>query len=201
MKNITLILLAISFAFQSCKKDDPTPEIDQEEVGGAKITFTEVNNDYNDIDNPDVETITFSGTDMLPPVDNHVHLEEGKTYRFELRATDFAGRETQQTFVEREENHFAFILGIPDGAAEVVYKDKKNDGTNVVVGVTGYITVVEETSAFTMRYVMRHLNNNVKQNINTATDWSLTNFTQFTGANDLDLRFNMHFVSDHQAHD
>lgn len=204
-----IYLLALTFAISSvsCKKDDPTPEDDQEEVGGAKFIFTEVEREahddhyhYEDIANPDIETITFSGAQMLPPVGSHIHLEKGKTYRFELKATDFAGRETQHTFVEKADNHFAFILGIPDASAEVVYKDKNADGTEVAVGVTGYLTVNNETSTFTMRYIMRHLNNGIRPNINPSTDWSNNNFTQFTGSNDLDLRFEAHFVDGHEGH-
>jgi hypothetical protein len=137
---------------------------------------------------------------MLPPVGEHIHLEKGKTYRFELKATDFSGRETQHTFVEKAENHFVFILGIPESAAEVVYKDKKADGTSVAVGVTGYITVLQAQPTFQIRYIMRHLNNNIKPNINPNTDWSNNNFTQFTGANDLDLKFEAHFVDDEHGH-
>lgn len=198
-KLIYLFVFTFTFGFISCQKDDPTPEVDQEEVGSASITFTEVEREahgdhyhYDDIDNPEIETVVFSGA--------HIHLEKGKTYRFELKATDFAGRETQQTFVEKEENHFVFMLGIPDGAAEVVYKDKKTDGTSVAVGVTGYITVIAETSSFTLRYIMRHLNNGVKPNIDPSVDWSNSDFTKFTGANDLDLRFEAHFVDDDHGH-
>ncbi|NGF57069.1 hypothetical protein G5B00_11150 [Parapedobacter sp. SGR-10] len=209
MKNTFYFTIALLFVFNitSCTKDDPTPELDQEEVGGAKITFTEVEREahddhyhYKDIDDPETETIEFSGTQMLPPVGAHVHLDKGKTYRFQLVATDFAARETQQTFVEKADNHFVFILGIPEGAAEIVYKDKKEDGTNVSVGVTGYLTVTKETESFTLRYIMRHLNNGVKANIDPATDWSNTDFTKFTGSNDLDLKFEAHFVDGDHGH-
>lgn len=204
---IYLIVSVFAFTSISCQKDDPTPEIDQEEVGGATLTFTEVEREahgdhyhYDDIDNPYTDTIKFSGSDMLPPVGAHIHLEKGKTYRFELKVSDFYGRETQHTFVEKDENHFVFILGIPDGAAEVVYNDKKADGTSVAVGVTGYLTVLEETSSFQFQYIMRHLNNGIKSTIDPATDWCNVNFRQFTGANDLDLSLEAHFVEGAYAH-
>ena len=200
-------LLVFTLTLVSCQKDDPTPEVDQEEVGGAELVFTEVEREahddhyhYVDIADAEVETIQFTGAQMAPPVGEHIHLSKGKTYRFQLKAKDFYGRETQQTFVDKAENHFAFILGVPTGAAEVVYADTASDGNKVAVGVTGYITVTAETGKFTMRYIMRHLSNGVRSKIDPARDWSNTNFTQFTGANDLDLNFDAHFVDGDHGH-
>ncbi|PRD56540.1 hypothetical protein [Sphingobacterium gobiense] len=212
MKQINLFILAISILFfaPSCSKDDPTPEEDQEEVGTAKLVFTEVEREehgdhyhYNDISNPQVEEVVFGGDQMLPPVNAHLHLYVGKTYRLELFATDFAGRETRQTFLDRHDIHQAFILKNPTGSLaetmEYVYADRDVDNNEVNVGVTGYLTVAEEADTFVLRYVLRHLNPGVKENI-TAGDWSNSNFMQFTGANDLDLKVEVHLVSE-QGHD
>lgn len=206
MKKLAYLFI-LAFTFTACQKDDPTPEIDQEEVGGAQILFTEVEREahddhfhYIDIENAETESIQFPGTQMAPPVNEHIHLTVGKTYRFQLKAKDFYGRDTEHTFVEKAENHFAFILGIPEGAAEVVYADKKSDGSRVSVGVTGYITVLEGTDKFRIRYIMRHLNNGVRDQIDPVNDWSSTDFTKFTGANDLDLNFEAHFVAGGHGH-
>ncbi len=212
MKQINLFIIAISVLFfaPSCSKDDPTPEEDQEEVGTAKLVFTEVEREehgdhfhYNDIDNPEVIEAIFEGENMLPKEGTHLHLDIGKTYRLELFATDFAGRETQQTFIDRHDIHQAFILKNPteslDGVLEYVYADRDADNNRVNVGVTGYLTVVEEANTFVLRYVLRHLNPGVKENI-TAADWSNSNFTQFSGANDLDLKVEVHLVDEH-GHD
>ena len=50
MKQINLIILAISVLFlaPSCSKEDPVPEEDQEEVGTAKLVFTEVEREAHD---------------------------------------------------------------------------------------------------------------------------------------------------------
>lgn len=205
---IILLILAASFAFQSCSKDDPTPEIDQEEVSAATLTFTEVkaeihddHTDYTEITNPEVETVEFSGKDFLPPVGAHLHLEVGKSYRFNLKVKDFAGRESQQTFIERADQHFAFILGAPAGSLAAEYSDKAADGKSAHVGVSGYITVLKEAPSFTFRYLMRHLNPGVKESINTKTDIFNTDFNKFGGANDLDLKIEIHLVSDsHEGH-
>jgi len=212
MKQINLIILAISVLFlaPSCSKEDPVPEEDQEEVGTAKLVFTEVEREahddhyhYKDMENPEVKEVIFEGSAMLPPVDAHLHLYVGKTYRLELFTTDFAGRESQQTFINRADIHQAFILGNPtqslEGTMEYVYADRDADGNRLNVGVTGYLTVVEEADKFVLRYVMRHLNPGVKESI-TTEDWSNSDFTQFTGANDLDLKVEVHLVGDHEHH-
>lgn len=215
MKQINLFIIAISILFvaPSCSKDDPTPEEDQEEVSIAKLIFTEVEREahgdhyhYNDIEGVAPVEVTFEdeGGSMLPPVGTHLDLKEGKTYKLELLTTDFAGRQSQQTFIDRHDIHQAFILKNPTESLneimEYAYADRDADGNLVNVGVTGYLTVLEEADSFTLRYVLRHLNPGVKDNI-TAADWSNSNFTQFTGANDLDLKVEVHLVGDDHDHD
>lgn len=209
MKKILFTLLILPFLFQACTKDDPVPEIDQEEVRGLKLTFTEVQAEahddhyhYIDIENAEVETMEFSGTNLIPPVGAHIHLEVGKSYRFNVTMKDAHGRETQQSFVDRDDIHYAFILGAPAGSLHVQYADVKTDQTKVKVGVTGYFTVLATTTTFDMNYIMRHLNPGVKANINTKADWSNTDYRKFTGANDVDIKFEMHFVEDddHTGH-
>lgn len=209
MKKILLMLLILPFLFQACTKEDPIPESDQEEVFGLKLTFTEVKGEahddhyhYTDIENPAVETIDFTGTNLIPPVGAHLHLEVGKSYRFEVKMKDAHGRETQQSFVDRDTIHYAFILGAPTGSLHVQYSDLKTDKTKVKVGVTGYFTILAESSTFEMNYIMRHLNAGVKAGINPKTDWSNKDYRKFTGANDVDIKFGMHFVKDedHTGH-
>ncbi|WDF70321.1 hypothetical protein PQ465_08060 [Sphingobacterium oryzagri] len=204
MKKFNLAIIALSMIIfaTSCSKDDPTPEIDQEEVGVAKLIFTEVEREedgdhahYHDINNPETSEITFSGANMLPPVGEHLHLEVGKSYRLQLVATDFAGRETQQTFISRADIHQAFILGAPANALSYEYADVDASGASVNVGVTGYLTVNATANTFTLNYILRHLNDGVKANI-TAADWNNANYTQFTGANDLDLKVSVHLVNE-----
>lgn len=191
-----MALGAISIA--SCSKDDPQPEIPQEEVGEAKLTFTEVgwqDGQPTEIENPDVITVTFE--DGLPPVGTHAHLEAGKTYRLALTAYDFANREVQQEFVADADVHQAFILGAPDGVLDYTYADP-NDAR---VGVTGYLHVLQATPEdFVFNYIMRHLNEGEKANIG-ADDWNNPGYTQFGGANDLDLKLELHLVEAGHDHD
>ena len=204
MKKFNLAIVALSMIIftTSCSKDDPTPEVDQEEVGVARLIFTEVEREvhgdhahYHDIENPETETVTFSGASLLPPVGAHIHLELGKSYRLELVATDFAGRETQATFVSRADIHQAFILGAPANSLSYEYADVDANGAAVNVGVTGYLTVNATSNTFTLNYILRHLNNGVKANI-TAADWNNASYTNFAGANDLDLKVDVHLVDE-----
>lgn len=194
-KSALLSALAIVLiGFSACEKD-PEPELPQEEVGSAKLIFTEVHwhHDHaDDIDDPDIVEITFN-EQGIPPAGLHVHLEEGATYRLELIAYDFANREIQQEFLNSADEHQAFILGAPEGVIDYVYADDQ-------VGVTGYLHALEHTeSDFVFNYVLRHLRPGVKASI-TAADWNNPNYTQFTGSNDLDLKFELHIV-EHGDHD
>jgi len=199
--NKYLLTLFIAIAtLSSCSKNDPTPEADQEELGSASLTFTPVNKvvngdkiTYTPIADEKPSEIKFSGNPLLPPVGAHVHFHVGDTYKMELKSYDFAGRESQNTFLQRADIHQAFLLNAPANSLAFVYGDNQ-------VGVTAYITVLKESESFPLRYIMRHLNAGVKARV-TAADWNNANFTQFTGANDLDLKFEAHFVKeDHDDH-
>ena len=203
MKNYIFInsIFAAILLLTSCSKDNPVPEVDQEEISGASIRLIEVEAEehgdhyhYHDLIGGDTTIITFSGENFLPPVDAHVHLEVGKSYKFELTVKDFAGRESQQSFIEREDQHFAFLLGIPNESIIAEYADRKLDSTKVKVGINGYLRVQKATESFTFRYLMRHLNPGVKKDINPSTDIFNEDFMKFGGANDIDLKFQMHLV-------
>lgn len=202
LRNYSLAILVamVALTFNACKKD-PAPEVPEEEIGKAELTFLEVEREahgdhyhYNPIASAVPLTISFDGNG-LPPVGTHAHLTEGKTYKLTLKSYDFAGREMQQEFLEKHDIHQAFILGAPQGTLTYVYADRDKDNVKVNVGLTGYLTVDEHTeTGFTFRYVLRHLNPGVKAGI-TAANWNDANFAaKFAGANDLDLKFELHPV-------
>jgi len=204
LRNYSLAVLAaiIALSFNACKKD-PAPELPEEEIGKATLSFVEVereaHNDhfhYNPIPGADSVAIPFDGSG-LPPIGTHLHLHEGATYKLSLKAFDFAGREIQQEFLDKHEIHQAFILGAPAGVLTYVYADRDKDNMKVNVGVKGYLTIDEHTDkGFTFRYVLRHLNPGVKATIS-ATNWNDPDFAgKFAGANDLDLKFDLHPVSE-----
>lgn len=197
--SLAILVALIALSFNACKKD-PKPEVPEEEIGKAELTFLEVEREahgdhfhYNAI--PDAKPVTISfDSKGLAPVGTHAHLEKGKTYKLSLRSFDFANREMQQEFIEKQDIHQAFILGAPAGVLTYVYADRDKDNKKINVGVTGYLTVDAASAGFTFRYVLRHLNPGVKAGI-TATDWNDANFAlKFSGANDLDLKFELHPV-------
>lgn len=196
-KYLIVFILLITIGITSCKKNDPVQEIDQEEVGTATILFTEVienGDNYVEVEGGQVEKVSFSGADMLPKVGTHIHLNSGKTYRVSIQTTDFSGRESQQSFVDRADVHQAFILGAPAGTISYKYAEKEN------VGIDGFISVLKNyDKAFVMRYVMRHLNKGEKSKIK-GEDWNNPDFNKFLGENDLDLRFEVHLVDGHHHH-
>lgn len=198
--SFAILIGFIALSFTSCKKDDPIAEIPEEEIGTASLTFVEVAREahgdhfhYDSIPGAEPLVVSFDNSG-LAPVGAHIHLSEGKTYKVSLKAFDFANREMQQEFVAKDDIHQAFILGAPAGILDYVYADRNAENVKINVGVTGYITVLEESDSFTFRYVLRHLNPGVKASI-TAGDWNNINFdTLFSGANDLDLKFLLHPV-------
>jgi len=203
--SLAILVAVIALTFNACKKD-PAPELPEEEIGKAQLTFVEVEREvhgdhfhYNPIVGADSLTIAFDGSG-LPPVGTHIHLHEGATYKLTLKAFDFAGREIQQEFLDKHDIHQVFILGSPDGILTYAYADRDKDNKKINVGVKGYLTVDEHTDkGFTFRYVLRHLNPGVKANI-TAENWNDASFaSKFAGANDLDLKFDLHPV--HEDHD
>jgi len=117
-------------------------------------------------------------------------LDAGKPYRLTLRTTDFAGPEgAEQEFLAESDIHQLCFLGAPDGVLDYQYADPENKR----VGITGYLHVLKPSDSFVFNVILRHLNNGVKANI-TADDWNNPNYTQFSGANDLDLKVEVHVV-------
>jgi len=196
--SLLLAFVAVGAIFiASCSKDDPQPEIPQEETHEAQLTFTEV--EWQDgqpveLEHPEVMVVTFE--DGLAAVGTHIHLEAEKTYKVELTAYDFAGREIQQEFVDDASVHQAFILGAPDGVLDYTYADP----ADARVGVTGYLHVLQPSDGFVLNYILRHLNEGEKARI-TAGDWNNAQYTQFGGANDIDLKFEVHAVEAGHGHD
>ncbi len=197
MKNI-LFLLSVLF-LTSCSKDEPILEIDQEELSTATLIFTPVEENIVDgqtqyiIDtDEDPQIVKFTGTQLAPEIGAHVDLAVGHTYQMDLKSTDFLGRESQQSFLTRASTHQAFLLGTPSEAVSFTYGDDQ-------VGVKAYIKILKPSNKSTWQYIMRHLNNGVKDKI-TSLDWNNTNYNKFTGANDLLLNFEVHLVENHEHH-
>lgn len=198
MKNYILLALISVFTFSACTKEDPVPEVDQEQLSTATLIFTPVEKKvingktfYTPIAGEEISSIKFEGPSYRPEVGAHLHLHVGETYKLELKTTDFYGRESQQTFLNRPDNHQAFLLGADDNVLDFEYGDENN------VGITAYITVKKASNTLELNYIMRHLSSNAKQQLK-ASDWN--NSSIKLGEIDLDLRFEAHLVEDDHEH-
>lgn len=198
MKNYILLALISVFTFSACTKEDPVPEVDQEQLSTATLTFTPVEKEvidgktvYAPIAGEETSSIKFEGPSYLPEVGAHLHLHVGEVYKLELKTTDFYGRESQQTFLNRSDNHQAFLLGADDSVLDFEYGDENN------VGITAYITVKKASNTLQLNYIMRHLSANAKQQLK-ASDWN--NSSIKLGEVDLDLRFEAHLVEEDHEH-
>lgn len=192
-RSITILSLGFLIFLAACSKDEPTPEIPQEEIKSATLTFTEVewlDDQPHDLEDPAVITIKFE--DGLPAEgsNSHIHLDAGATYQLTLSTTDFAGREgAEQEFLDDADIHQVFILGAPEGVLDYDY----GDAEGARVGVTGYLHVLKPSEGFVFNFILRHLNEGVKSSI-TADDWNNPQYTKFSGENDLDLNVELHPV-------
>lgn len=201
-----LVFLTIgTLVISSCSKDDPQPEIDQEEVSNAKITFTEVERElhddhyhYHEVPNGFQETITFDGN--FVPSTEHFDLEEGKTYKMEVVTYNFQGQESQQIYIDRADIHQAGIFGFTGNNENNRFDLKENmelaygDANGARVGITSYITVTEHSeTAFNFQYRIFHLQEGAKSDLAVA-DWNDFSKLSNAGSTDLSLTIPMHFV-------
>lgn len=197
MKKYAFILFAL-LSLTSCTKDEPTPEIDQEELGGAKLIFTAVEKQeidgkvsYLPVEGEEVQEIKFDDKTFLPEAGAHVDLEEGHTYKMDLIAYDFLKREVQQTFLNKPENHQAFLLGADEKILSFEYGDEHN------VGISNYITIHEGDKKVQLQYIMCHLTAAAKQTLK-ASDWNNPDIS--VGSVDLKLVFEVHLVKEDHHH-
>lgn len=212
-KNYSLLaLFAVGIiAATSCSKDDPQPEPDQEEITNAFVVFTEVTRelhgdhyDYDEVTDGFRDTITFNAS-WVPNTD-HFDLEEGKTYRMEVKTINPFGNESQQVYVERADIHQAGVFGFsgndPNNRFDLheYIEYAYGDPNNARVGITSYITVTEHSDSFNFQYILFHLNDGAKANL-TADDWN--DFTKLSnsGSTDINLIIPMHFIHGDDDHD
>lgn len=189
---LVLGLFAVGIlSFSACSKNDPEPELPEEEIESVVFNFIELEahgDHYDETDN--IIRVVFD-EDGLPPVGEHYDLEVGHKYRLKVVAYDFAGREIQQEFVNEADEHQFFFTGAPAGTLNYTYEDDN-------VGVTGIFEVLDHTEgSFTMNAVLRH---GLDKSRATADDWNNTNHASFGGGVDISVRFPLHFVEDDHDH-
>lgn len=146
----------------------------------------------------------------------HLHLEPESIYKVALKTYDASGAETQNKYIANATtaaNYKAFLIGgdfilnpnspAGEGAIFQTRELQYADGTTVsgatsTTGVTSYFIVGHANQGEKdVRFVMRKLNAGIKANI-TRLDWNRTDYaTAFAGANELELKFEIHAEEGH----
>lgn len=183
--SILAIAFLFTFSFSSCSKDDPVPEIDQEEYDAAELEFVHgeiVGGEF--IESEESTIITFSPDGKATP--SHTHLTEGESYR--LKVTLFHdGESINQEIIDAGDEHQFFFVGAPDGIFNYTYEDQN-------IGLRGILTINGHSDeAFDWTIVLRH---GLNKNHAAAQEWDNANYAQAGGADDVNVTTELHVTSD-----
>ncbi len=146
----------------------------------------------------------------------HLHLEPESIYKLALKTYNAGGAETQNQYIANATaaaNYKAFLIGgnfvlnpnspAGEGAIFQTRELQYADGTTVsgatnTTGVISYFLVGHANQGEKdVSFLMRKLNSGVKATI-TRVDWNRTDYaTAFAGANELDLKFEIHAEEGH----
>lgn len=182
--SIVSIAFLFVFSFSSCSKDDPIPEIDQEEYNAAELVFA--HGDITDgkfVESGETTKITFSPDGKATP--SHTHLTEGESYR--LKVTLYHdGESINQEIIDAGAEHQFFFVGAPEGVFDYSYEDQQ-------IGLTGILTVTAHSDdAFDWNIVLRH---GLNKNHAVAQEWDNANYAQAGGADDVNVTTELHVTT------
>lgn len=190
-----LVMASATLFISSCDndKDDPVPEVAQEEADGWKLTFTKLDHDGALIAN-DTTVVRFD--DEGHPTPHHLHLTEGETYRLSIDAF-YKGKSVKQEFIDEGDIHQFFFTGAPDGVFEYTYKDQDKNGRGI--GLEGELKVLSATATgFDWTITLSHGLNKASTH---AQTWNSATFRQAGGATDFEASLDMHPVEGEHHHD
>lgn len=157
-----LILVAAVLLFNSCKKDDPVHEHDNEEIKTMTLTFTE-----KTTNTPIVVNIDPTNKDQKLTT---LNLKKGN-YDLNLKLYDFDGHEVQQEIAEDADEHQFFFVGPTQEQIGFTYLDKQ-------VGLQSNWKVLQTASNIDMKIVLMH---GLRKSAVTAADWNNKNYQSIGG--------------------
>lgn len=187
VKSLSFIALALLFivGFSACSKDDPIPEIDQEEYNAIELILrkgTQTENGFVLSDEKETK-ITFTKEGVPSP--HHVHIDQGAAYRMEVNLFH-NGNNINQEIMDSADEHQFFFLGAPSDLLNYEYEDNK-------VGLKGILEVVGTSGdAFDFNIVLRH---GLNKNHSAAQQWNNLNYAQAGGADDVNVKVEFHVSS------
>lgn len=221
----TAIIVATSVT--SCKKDDDGPEPVKEGIERSELILTEVTGAAIEAHGDHFHGLTdlTEGTPIVikfndkgaATANGHLHLEADATYKIQLKAWDYTGKEVQNDCIASKamaDNYKSFLVG----GNFVLNKDSQHesgaifqpreatygDGTAVTgatqtTGILTYFTIGHDNEGATkeVSYILRKLDNGVKATI-TRSDWNHNDYaTKFAGEDVLKLNFEIHAEEGH----
>lgn len=220
MAIVTTMVLAASWLV-SCEKDENNGPA-REGIEHSELIFTEVMGESVEAHGDHFHGLgsAVEGESTIVSFDEHgvatrnghLHLAPNGVYKIELRAWDYAGNEIQQEFVGSESvaaNYKAFLQGgsfilNPDSEHEsgAIFQPREQqygdnqpvNGQYDTTGILAYFTVGHDNEGPTKEviYVLRKLDDGIKETIN-RLDWNRADYTtQFPGTNVLELTFEIH---------
>lgn len=186
-----LIALAlVSFAFSSCKSEDPVPENDGELITDVTLTFQELDVSNNPVGDPfeftasDAEGIEIGSA---PDVET-VTLTKGKKYQMYIDVyNSVAGEDiTEEIYAEGDEHQFYF-LGTAFTSSPFLSYEYDDEG-NELIGLKGIVTVQQSPGFNTanMQIILRH---DLDKNFPGANNPNFVEYAQAGGESDLDITF------------
>jgi len=182
--SILALFAIITLSFSSCKKDDPIPEIDQEEFDGTRITFTAGHyhgEEFHAEEDEEPIVIVFT-RGSATPTPSHADLHAGESYRMDI--TILRDGENINSDFDAAEHQF-FFTGAPAGVLSYEYKDNQ-------LGFTGLLTVNSATDeGFDLNIILRH---GLNKSHGSAQAWDSTTYAQAGGTDDLNKKFELHPV-------
>jgi len=175
-----LVILFLAFGISSCKKDNPVPEINQEDFDKTVLTFIEVQENggqFNELDT--ALSITFDASGK--PDKSHYHLQAGRKYRLYIKLHS-DGDLINDEIMEEASSHQFFFTGAPEGVLNYTYEDN--------IGLKGILEVVKENATFDFNIVLRH---GIRKT-NPVLPWNTirSEYTKHGGSDDLNVTFKLH---------
>lgn len=175
--SIAAIAIILIVSFSSCSKNDPVPELDQEEYNSVQVTYeqgTYTNNVFTPSGENTIVTFTKDGT----PTPGTISLTEGESYRMKINIL-LDDKSINQEIIDEADEHQFFFLGSPDGVFDYKYEDDQ-------VGLTGILSALKQTNAtFDFQILLRHALN---KDHAAAQSWNSAEYVEAGGADDLNIK-------------